>query len=126
MREFANDILIVRDIHFDFRASPGAQELAIGADTRRQVFLIFKECLHNVIRHAHCTHVEIGLNVDSDRLVVQVRDNGGGFESAAASNGHGLVSMRDRAQRLGGTIVIAADGRGTAVTLEIPLAKTPA
>jgi signal transduction histidine kinase len=55
--------------------------------------------------------------------VVQVRDNGTGFEPVAAINGHGFASMSDRAQRLGGRIDVATDGQGTAVTLEVPLEK---
>jgi signal transduction histidine kinase len=126
MREFASDVFMARDIQFEFRASDREHELGIGAEVRRQVFLIFKECVHNVIRHANCTHVEIEVRVEGEGLVVRVRDNGAGFEPVAAMNGHGLASMRDRAQRLGGRIVVAADGQGTAVTFEVPLARTAA
>jgi signal transduction histidine kinase len=123
MREFANDVLIARDISFEFRATSGEHGHGIGADARRQVFLIFKECVNNVVRHANCTHVEIDVRTEGARLVVQVRDNGPGFEPLAAANGHGLASMRDRARRLGGTIDVMANHCGTAVTLEVPLPK---
>jgi signal transduction histidine kinase len=123
MREFASDVFMARAIQFEFRASSREHELGIGAEVRRQVFSIFKECVHNVIRHANCTHVEIDIRIEGERLVVQVRDNGAGFEALAAMNGHGLASMRDRAQRLGGRIDVATDGQGTAVTLAVPLAK---
>jgi len=123
MREFATDVLMARGIQFEFRASNREHELAIGAEVRRQVFLIFKECVHNVIRHANCTHVEIEVRVGGEGLVVEVRDNGTGFEPLAATNGHGLASMRDRARQLGGTINVAPDDRGTAVTLDVPLAR---
>jgi signal transduction histidine kinase len=104
MREFASDVLIARDIHFEFRASQPEHELGIGAEARRQVFLIFKERVHNVARH--------------------LRDNGSGFEPLAATKGHGIASVRDRAQRLGGRIDVAVNDRGTAVTLEVPFATT--
>jgi ligand-binding sensor domain-containing protein/signal transduction histidine kinase len=122
MREFANDILIAREIRFEFRASKGGHEQGIGAESRRQVFLIFKECVHNVVRHANCTYVQIDVHIEGKRLVVRVRDNGSGFDPHAAVNGHGLASMCDRASRLGGTIDVAADERGTTVTLDVPLA----
>ena len=121
MREFANDVLVPRGIRFEFRAAKREQELPIGAEPRRQIFLIFKECVHNVVRHANCTQVEIDVRMEGTRLVVRVRDNGSGFDPRAAVNGHGLSSMRDRARRLGGTITIATDDRGTAVALEVPL-----
>lgn len=126
MRAFASDVFITRDIHFDFRASQPEHELGIGAEARRQVFLIFKECVHNVVRHSNCTKVEIDIRIEGKRLVVQVRDNGSGFEPLAASKGHGIASMRDRAQRLGGRIDVTVNDRGTAVTLEVPFATTSA
>jgi signal transduction histidine kinase len=125
MREFASDVLLARDTPFEFRTSNLEHELRIGAEARRHVFLIFKECVHNIIRHANCTRVEIEVRVEGEGLVVQVRDDGRGFDPLAAMNGHGLASMRDRAQRMGGRIVVAAESHGTAVTLEVPLAKTP-
>jgi signal transduction histidine kinase len=123
MREFASDVFMARGIQFDFRASNREYELVIGAEVRRQVFLIFKECVHNVIRHANCTHVEIEVRVGGGGLVVEVRDNGMGFEPLDATDGHGLASMRDRARQLEGTIDVAADDGGTAVTLDVPLVK---
>jgi ligand-binding sensor domain-containing protein/signal transduction histidine kinase len=123
MHEFANDVFLARDIQFEFRTSNREREHGIGADVRRQVFLIFKECAHNIIRHAHCTRVEIEVRVEGDGLVLRVRDNGAGFEPFGAMDGHGLASIRDRARRLGGRVEVAADGQGTAVTLEVPHAK---
>jgi two-component sensor histidine kinase len=123
MREFANDVLVARDIRFELRTAKRDHELGLGAEPRRQVFLIFKECVHNVVRHADCTQVEIDVRMEGAQLVVQVRDNGSGFDPLAAANGHGLASMRDRARRLGGTIDVQSNHCGTTVTLEAPLVK---
>jgi signal transduction histidine kinase len=123
MREFAGDVFMARDIQFKFQTSNREHELRIEADVRRQVFLIFKECVHNIIRHANCTEVEVNIRVEGERLVVHVRDNGVGFEPIGALNGHGLASMRDRARRVGGRIAVLPDDHGSAVTLEVPLAK---
>jgi signal transduction histidine kinase len=125
MRQFASDMLMARDVQFEFRASNRENEIRIGAEMRRQMFLIFKECVHNVIRHANCTRVEIDLCVKRETLVLQMRDNGVGFEPTTALNGHGLASMRDRAKRLGAKIEVTTGDQGTAVNLEVPLAKTP-
>ena len=124
MREFASEAFMARDILLEFRASESDLQICIGAEVRRQVFLIFKESVHNVIRHANCTHVEIAIRVDGSRLVLQVRDNGLGFDPLAAVNGHGLASMRERARRLAGMLDVTADGGSTSVILEVPLAKT--
>jgi signal transduction histidine kinase len=121
VRDFADDLFAADDIHFQLRVPDRDSNLSIGADMRRQVFLVIKECIHNIVRHAKCTRVEIDVRVESKRLVVEVRDNGVGFDPSAAVNGHGLASMRDRVRRLGGKIDIAVGDRGTGVTLVVPL-----
>jgi signal transduction histidine kinase len=124
IRDFADDVFAAGDIQLQFRAPERDHNLAIGADTRRQVFLILKECVHNIVRHAKCTRVDIDIRVEGKRLVVEVHDDGVGFEPSAAVNGHGLASMRNRARRLGGKITFAARDQGTAVTLDVPLATS--
>ena len=124
IRDFADDVFAADDVHFQFRAPDRDHNPAIGADTRRQVFLILKECIHNIIRHAKCTRVDIEIRIEGKRLLVEVHDNGVGFEPCTAVNGHGLASMQDRARRLGGKITFAARDHGTAVTLDVPLATS--
>ena len=126
MREFATDLFTAGDVRFRFHTSEDEYDLQVGADVRRQVFLVFKECIHNVVRHARCTEVDVEVRVENKRMVVQVRDNGVGFEAVAAVDGHGLASMRDRAQRIGGRIEVRADHEGTTVTLDVPMAKATA
>jgi signal transduction histidine kinase/ligand-binding sensor domain-containing protein len=122
MREFSSDVLMARGIQFHFGTS-SPEQISVGAEMRRQVFLIFKECIHNIIRHANCTQVEIELLVEKERLIVHVRDNGAGFEPCTPVSGHGLRSMRHRAETLGGRFDVAANGQGTCVTLEVPLSQ---
>jgi signal transduction histidine kinase/ligand-binding sensor domain-containing protein len=126
MREFAADLFTAGDVRFQFHSSEDEYDLPVGADVRRQVFLVFKECLHNVVRHAHCTQVDVEVRVENKRVIVQVRDNGVGFEPFAAVDGHGLASMRERAKLVGGTIGVTAHQGGTAVTLEVPIANVTA
>ena len=123
MREFANDVFLSRDIQFDFQTLGCEHAVGVVGDVRHQVFLIFKECVHNIIRHASCTQVEIDIRVERETLVLRVRDNGVGFEPNGAANGHGLDSMRQRAQRVGGRIVVVTNGHGSEVKLEVPVAK---
>jgi signal transduction histidine kinase len=100
-----------------------SEDVPVGADLRRQVFLIYKECVHNAARHSGCTEAEATVRVDDGALLVTFRDDGKGFDSGGAHDGHGLPSMQDRARRLGGRLEITSDpGRGTTVALSVPLA----
>ncbi len=92
MRRFATDLLTARGIDFRFDADERDEALPISADKRRHVFLIFKESLNNVVRHAECRHVAIDFRVNHDGLVLRVADDGLGL--AHEHNGHGQTPAR--------------------------------
>lgn len=122
MRRFAEDAFNARHIEFRFRAPSPEQDLALGADLRREVFLIFKESVHNIVRHSACTEADIDFQVEGGWLVLSMSDNGKGLDVSQSSHGHGVHSMRQRAKNLGGTLEITSqDGQGTAVVLRAPL-----
>jgi signal transduction histidine kinase len=126
MREFAGDLFTARDIEFSFRVPAGGLEVRLDSDMRRQLYLIFKEAVNNAARHSRCTRAEIEFEVAQDRLLLQVRDNGRGFDpnddAGTSRNGNGLASMRERARALGGEIeIISQANPGTAVKLNLPL-----
>jgi signal transduction histidine kinase len=87
------------------------------------LYRITQETFNNVIKHAHASRVNLRLECPGDKIVLKIKDNGQGFDPAVAYPGHiGLTSMRERANRVGGTIHIeSAPGQGTSVRVEIPL-----
>ena len=123
MRRFANDVLEPTDIEVSFRVLPEHSNTPMHADMRRELFLIFKESLNNIARHAWCGQVDIFVEVDGSQLSMRINDDGEGFQSAQEDgHGHGLISMRDRARRLGGDITAASErGKGTTLMLNVPL-----
>lgn len=126
MRRFADDILGARNIALRFREPDTGLDLKLGADLRREVFLIFKETINNLVRHSQCTEAEVDLHIAHGRLVLRCRDNGRGLNSADADRGTGFASMRGRAERLGGSFEISSPREaGTIVTLDIPLDRRP-
>jgi ligand-binding sensor domain-containing protein/two-component sensor histidine kinase len=125
MRQFAGDVLVARDIRFGFRVEDCEHDLRVETDARRQIYLIFKECIHNIVRHAYCSDVEIEIRRQRERLVLRISDNGSGFEPSAALNGHGLLSMAERAKRIGGKADVVTNASGTTVTLDVPLDGAP-
>ena len=119
MRRFAADIFTVRETEFTFDAP--AAEVEIGANVRREIFLIFKEAVHNIVKHAGCSLVEIELKTQARNLELTVRDNGRGFDTAEPVDGHGLASIRERAAGVGGTVEIVSDDSGTLLRATVPL-----
>jgi signal transduction histidine kinase/ligand-binding sensor domain-containing protein len=122
MRRFASDVLTGVGAEMEFRTPVERADALLGADVRREVFLIFKESINNAARHSGCKHVEVHLNLEGSRLLLSVRDDGEGFAALPNGQGHGLASMRERARRLGGHLETTSEpGKGTLVKLTAPL-----
>jgi len=123
MRRLADDIFTARNIAFHLSAPGDEADIKLGADTRHEVFMIFKESVNNIVRHSECTRADVEFKVEQGRLVLKLSDNGRGFDPASAGDGNGLSSMRRRAKNLGGELVlISSPGIGTTVILQAPLA----
>jgi signal transduction histidine kinase/ligand-binding sensor domain-containing protein len=124
MRRFASDGFTAVSIDFEFRAPDVDRHVVMGADVRREVFLLFKEAVNNVIRHSKCTRAEIEVHVNGDDLLLRVSDNGEGFDTTQDTDGHGLVSIGERARNLCGTLEMkSAAGHGTTISLRAPLSR---
>ncbi|MFE5404967.1 GAF domain-containing sensor histidine kinase [Streptomyces sp. NPDC056580] len=99
-----------------FRALPAAQEEA--------VLRVAQEALHNALRHSGAEHVRVSVDRRGGGAVLRVADDGSGFDPGAvrrAGRHLGLVSMRDRADGVGGTLTVHAEpGRGTTIEMEVP------
>ncbi len=121
MRRFAGDLLEARDVDVTFRGPSEDQDRELGSEFRRQVFLVFKESVHNAARHSGCKSAEIDLAVDRHDLVLSITDDGAGFDPRVGAEGHGLASMQARAEALGGRLDVSSGAAGTRLVLRVPL-----
>lgn len=103
-------------------------EPAASPPAKEACYRIAQEALQNAVRHARAGRLTIHLTSGPDGLLLEVGDDGVGFNSAADYPGHlGLRSMQERAQQAGGTLdVISAPGSGTRIRAQIPLSMTEA
>jgi two-component system, NarL family, sensor histidine kinase UhpB len=116
----SSGVLFEFDSYGDF-AKIG-NELAISA------YRIVQEALSNVMKHSNAgfARVDLALSEDEDALHIEVQDDGDGFDPAVASEGIGIIGMRERVHALDGSIrVQSAPGEGTLVAITLPLAPKP-
>jgi PAS domain S-box-containing protein len=90
--------------------------------TKQELYRIAQEAMHNIIKHAHASQVELCLQQSDDGIAMEVRDDGVGFATHTAFPGHlGLHSMHERVTKLGGTFQIeSTPGAGTRICVYIP------
>jgi signal transduction histidine kinase len=120
MHRFAADLLTARDVAVEFQAEGLGEPASIRPETRRQIYLIYRECLRNALRHSRCTKVRVRVTRQDGALLLEVSDDGIGFARNSATQGTGLASLEERARALGGRIEWL-NGSGTTVTLRVPL-----
>jgi signal transduction histidine kinase len=101
--------------------------LQLTTEQRRNLFLVMKEALHNVVKHASARNVHISIEwkgeSDHGTLGVTVTDDGVGNANSEALAGNGMRNMRQRTSALGGTLTVSS-GNGTSVQYTVPLAPT--
>ncbi len=93
-------------------------EVELPAQVEEELYRIAQEALNNALKHAAATCVTVCIRAEGDQVELEVRDDGRGFDPVTVGNegGMGLVSMRERTEKLGGTLVIlSTPGEGTRV-----------
>jgi signal transduction histidine kinase len=117
---------LVPDHATEFRLEVEGEARALDALVRDELYRIAREAVFNAFQHAQAAHVEVDLGYRHDAVHLRVRDDGVGLPEAVlragGRQGHwGLYGMRERAQRIGGTLALtSAEGVGTTVSLRVP------
>jgi len=127
IRRFAHEYLEPTTIHCSFDLPGKLPNLPLSVEVRRNIYLVVREALHNVVKHSGATEVVISLSpslpLSQGRggrgVRLSIRDNGKGFDPGKLeSPGNGLVNMRKRMNDIGGEITIISDsGKGTSIEL---------
>jgi PAS domain S-box-containing protein len=98
------------------------EEPTASVEVKEAIYRIAQEALHNTVKHARANGVGLELVCDEGSLTLEVSDDGVGFDAGGEFPGHlGLRSMRERAQRVGGTLTVeTSPGGGTRIRARIP------
>ena len=118
MKEVTSQLL--QDIRYTFVVPEERLLDKVSIEFKRNVFLIFKESLNNIVRHSFASEVSIAVKQENGTFTLQIEDNGKGFEGNRTFPGSGLANIRRRALQMGGAMDIhSAAGKGTTITLSV-------
>jgi signal transduction histidine kinase len=123
IRQFASPLFEARNINYDYKIDNEVYTLPLPIEQRQQAYLILKEGINNLVKHAACTEANITAKKEANNMLVfSIADNGKGFKTANESTGNGLENMKNRARNMGAEIeFISLNGIGTTINLVIKL-----
>jgi signal transduction histidine kinase len=121
IRRYASDVLDPGSIEWTFEAPSEAGRVNLSPEQRRHLLLIFKEAIHNIVRHSACRRASFRILLENGHFEASIADDGRGIP-AENQGGRGLASMRLRASQLGGRLdVVSNPEGGTELRLRFPV-----
>ena len=130
MEDYAVEMLEENGIDLHVEIPEQLKRMKLPMAVRRNLFLIFKEVIGNILKHSGATQVDVMIsmaerNKRQHNLQMVIKDNGKGFNQITHNQGNGLYNMKTRAHHLGGTVTVSSTpGLGTNVEIRFPI-KSP-
>ncbi|MEJ7740059.1 MAG: ATP-binding protein, partial [Chitinophagaceae bacterium] len=125
MRRYAADVFDGTPIRYTIEANEKSLPEKLSIGKRRDLFLVFKEAINNIQKHALATEVNINIEAKDNNLLMQVNDNGKGFDTDQPTHRNGLKNMQQRMQKWGGTCTVqSSPGKGAILKIKLPV-STP-
>ncbi len=122
LRLFAYELCEGKNIALQFHSSNDVASATMSTEATRNVLLLTKEALTNIAKHAHCTRAEVAMWIANRHLLVEISDNGRGFDPAQIGAGNGLLNMKKRTRHPGSSLDVRSEpGKGTHITAAFPL-----
>ncbi|MEP7168674.1 MAG: two-component regulator propeller domain-containing protein [Bacteroidota bacterium] len=124
LHRYSKEYLDLNNIGVDIDMPHDIPDVSLKAAYRRNIFLILKESLHNIVKHAGAKTVNIKIEIDKGqkKFRLTIRDDGKGFSiDERTGTGNGLINMKKRMNEIKGNIhMIASEGNGTIVNVIVP------
>ena len=104
MKDFATEILQPKNIELDFKVSEISEKAIVDPEVKQNIYLIFKEAINNIVKHANATLVTVEILNESNLFSMIITDNGKGVNEQQRSHGNGLRNMERRALAIHGDL----------------------
>jgi two-component sensor histidine kinase len=122
MRGFATEVLAAKGISLHFDNQIVNPKISLSMDARKNAYLIYKEAINNIVKHSKANKAEVKISENNNQILIEVSDNGIGFDPNQATEGNGLHNFEQRAEDHEMQLNIDSEqGIGTKIVLGIPL-----
>jgi|APCry1669189101_1035198.scaffolds.fasta_scaffold00063_24 ligand-binding sensor domain-containing protein/two-component sensor histidine kinase len=120
IREYAIPLFESKNIAFFIDMPERLDDVKLQMDVRRNLYLIAKEAINNLIKYSACSNAWIIFREESSHLVLEVKDDGTGFDPMKKTNRNGLKNMKKRAEQIKGSLEVNSQpGTGTRILLKV-------
>ncbi|MBL7745480.1 MAG: tetratricopeptide repeat protein [Chitinophagaceae bacterium] len=120
MKRYAADMFDGKDIQYEIILPEEAEKISLPMERRRDLYLIFKEAVNNLVKYSKATSARLVVEAAGDRVLMSVTDNGIGFNSSEMQYGNGITNMKKRAEAWNDILLVKSrPGKGTEVKLEM-------
>jgi signal transduction histidine kinase/ligand-binding sensor domain-containing protein len=122
MRRYAAELFDNSDIDCHLQLDENASDKKLSMEQRRDVYLIYKEALNNIHKHAEPNNVWVDVTQNHNHIFMHIKDDGKGFDTSSVTHRNGLKNLSSRVEKWHGKIQIgSATGTGTTINIKIPL-----
>ncbi len=122
IKNIGYELLDAKNINCRYEISEVADHAHLDIDLRRNILLIVKESINNIVKYSDATEVSVNINIEGDRLLVGITDNGKGFNMDQTHDGNGLQHIEFRVKQCGGTSRIqSVTNKGTSIHCNFPI-----
>jgi signal transduction histidine kinase len=122
MRRFTAELLDGSETKYHLQFDENIKNRKLNMEQRRDVFLMYKEIMNNIYKHADADEVWIKVHLENNELRLYIRDNGKGFVLNAATHRNGLKNIYHRAGKWKGKVAIdSKTNEGTVIDISVPL-----
>jgi signal transduction histidine kinase len=122
MTRYASELFEAKQINFSMKVPERLSDIKLSMDQRRNVYLIFKESVNNLVKYSKCKHALVSIDTDKRHAYLTIEDDGIGFDMNAPTDRNGIRNLKERARTLKGKLNIeSSPGEGTIIRLEFPI-----
>ncbi|HTE33329.1 MAG TPA: two-component regulator propeller domain-containing protein, partial [Chryseolinea sp.] len=122
MRLYTAELFEAAGIRYELQLDPAFEATRLIMEQRRDIYMIYKEAVNNVLKHARAAQVLISIAIADHQLVLHIKDDGIGFDRDKVSHRHGLEGIKARVKRWNGKIQVeTVPGKGTSLHVTLPL-----
>jgi ligand-binding sensor domain-containing protein/signal transduction histidine kinase len=124
IRRYVSETLESYGIDYSITATEDFGSKEMNMQKRREIFLICKELVNNIRKHAEASNLEMHLGQEQDMFLIRIRDDGKGFDPEKETTRNGLANIKERVRKWNGKILITSEmGKGSKFEIWIPFDK---